>query len=134
MLRCPATQAALAHSHQHTVQCVFSCAEHKTINKATQVFLKYSTKPRNSKALGYWATDIIQLVFLLSIFYLLWLGSYPLFTPDEGRYSEVAREMVASQDFITPRINGVAFLDKPVLYYWLQAAAISLFGVKEWAI
>lgn len=81
-----------------------------------------------------WLSDLLWLSMLITLFYTLWLGSYPLFTPDEGRYSEVAREMVATGDYITPRVNGVAFLDKPVLYYWLQAAAIHLFGVKEWAI
>ena len=81
-----------------------------------------------------WLMDIIGLAAFFALFYLLWLNSYPLFTPDEGRYSEVAREMVATGDYITPRVNGVAFLDKPILYYWLQAAAIHLFGVKEWAL
>jgi 4-amino-4-deoxy-L-arabinose transferase-like glycosyltransferase len=81
-----------------------------------------------------WTTDLVILTLLLLVFYTFWLGSYPLFTPDEGRYSEVAREMVVTGDYITPRVNGVAFLDKPVLYYWLQAAAILLFGVKEWAL
>lgn len=71
---------------------------------------------------------------IVFIFYCFCLGCYPLFTPDEGRYSEIAREMVASGDYITPRVNGVAFLDKPVLYYWLQATAIHLFGIKEWAL
>jgi len=78
--------------------------------------------------------DIIFLSIILLVFYFLFLGSYPLFTPDEGRYSEVAREMIATGDYITPRVNGVAFLDKPVLYYWLQAAAIKLFGIQEWAL
>jgi 4-amino-4-deoxy-L-arabinose transferase-like glycosyltransferase len=81
-----------------------------------------------------WVTDILALVIFLGVFYALWIGSHALFTPDEGRYSEVAREMVASGDYITPRLNGVAFLDKPVLYYWLQASAIQLFGLKEWAL
>lgn len=79
-------------------------------------------------------TDLIYLAILLAIFYAVWIGGYALFTPDEGRYSEVAREMVASGDYVTPRLNGVAFLDKPALYYWLQASAINLFGVKEWAL
>jgi 4-amino-4-deoxy-L-arabinose transferase-like glycosyltransferase len=74
------------------------------------------------------------MAILLGLFYAIWIGSYALFTPDEGRYSEVAREMVASGDYITPRLNGVAFLDKPVLYYWLQASAINVFGLKEWAL
>jgi 4-amino-4-deoxy-L-arabinose transferase-like glycosyltransferase len=81
-----------------------------------------------------WVTDLISLTFLLSAFYLIWLGSHPLFTPDEGRYCEVAREMILTQDYITPRLNGVAFLDKPILYYWLQVSAIKVFGLKEWAL
>lgn len=82
----------------------------------------------------HWLIDIISLTLLCFIFYTLWLGHYPLFTPDEGRYSEVAREMIATGDYITPRVNGVAFLDKPILYYWLQALSIKLFGLKEWAL
>lgn len=81
-----------------------------------------------------WVTDILFLGALFGVFYFLWLGSYPFFTPDEGRYSEVAREMLVSGDFVTPRVNGVAFLDKPALYYWLQAASMYLFGIQEWAI
>lgn len=81
-----------------------------------------------------WIIDLISLAVFLGTLYALWIGSYALFTPDEGRYSEVAREMVATGDYITPRVNGVAFLDKPVLYYWLQASAIQLFGLKEWAL
>lgn len=77
---------------------------------------------------------MLSLSALFMGFYLLWLGSYPLFTPDEARYSEVAREMLATGNLITPKVNGIPFLDKPVLYYWLQAAAIALFGVKEWAL
>lgn len=92
------------------------------------VIVSYQKMHRN------WLTDIIGLAILFTLFYSLWLGSYPLFTPDEGRYSEVAREMIVSHDYITPRVNGVAFLDKPILYYWLQAIAIHLFGLKEWAL
>lgn len=81
-----------------------------------------------------WVTDVIFLGLACFIFYGFHLGHYPLFTPDEGRYSEIAREMIATGDYITPRVNGVAFLDKPILYYWLQAAAIHLFGLNEWAL
>lgn len=81
-----------------------------------------------------WLIDILSLAGIFILFYTFWLGSYPLFTPDEGRYSEVAREMIATNDYITPRIDGVAFLDKPILYYWLQAAAMKLLGVNEWAL
>lgn len=81
-----------------------------------------------------WIIDLFFIALIFGFFYAIWIGSYALFTPDEGRYSEVAREMVASSDYVTPRLNGVAFLDKPVLYYWLQASAIHLFGLKEWAL
>lgn len=81
-----------------------------------------------------WLLDLTCAFCLIGLFYTLWLGHHPLFTPDEGRYSEIAREMVATGDYITPRLNGVAFLDKPALYYWLQASAITLFGLKEWAL
>jgi len=81
-----------------------------------------------------WLHDTIYLTAFFSFFYFLFLGSYPLFTPDEGRYSEVAREMLVTSDFVTPKLNGIPFLDKPILYYWLQALAIKLFGLKEWAL
>ncbi len=65
---------------------------------------------------------------LFSILFLLLLNHRPLNNPDESRYSEIAFEMLRSGDFVTPRFNGVLFLDKPPLYYWLQASAITLFG------
>lgn len=87
-----------------------------------------------SSARRYWFSDIFWLSILLLAFYCVWLGSYPLFMPDEGRYSAVAREMLFTHDYITPRLDGIPFLDKPILYYWLQASAMKLFGVKEWAL
>lgn len=87
-----------------------------------------------SNGVSSWLIDLLSMGILLGIFYAAWLGSYALFTPDEGRYSEIAREMVVSGDYVTPRLNGVAFFDKPALYYWLQASAIKLFGLKEWSL
>ena len=57
----------------------------------------------------------------------------PLANPDEGRYSEISREMVASGDWITPRLNGVKYFEKPPLQYWASAAALSVFGDEEFA-
>ena len=60
---------------------------------------------------------------------LVWnLGGAPLLEPDEGRYTEVPREMLARGDFVTPHLNGVLYFEKPPLHYWLTAAAIGLFG------
>lgn len=78
-----------------------------------------------------WISDCLLILFSVFFFYRLFLGAYPLFTPDEGRYSEVAREMAITHDYITPRLNGVVFLDKPILYYWLQTIAIRFLGITE---
>ena len=98
------------------------------------MLITVNSKLENADNTTHWLRDIAGLLLFIGIFYALWMGSYALFVPDEGRYPEVAREMVATGDYITPRLNGVAFLDKPVLYYWLQASAIKMFGVKEWAL
>jgi 4-amino-4-deoxy-L-arabinose transferase-like glycosyltransferase len=56
----------------------------------------------------------------------------PLVDPDEGRYAEIPREMAATGDWITPRLDGLKYLEKPPLQYWATAAAYSVFGVHEW--
>jgi len=65
--------------------------------------------------------------------FLIGLGSTGLSDPDEGRNAEVAREMLASGDWITPRINDAVYLDKPPVFFWAVGAALGLFGVNEWA-
>src|SRR6202048_3083724 len=56
----------------------------------------------------------------------------PLVDPDEGRYAEIPREMVATGDWITPRLDGLKYFEKPPLQYWATAVAYSAFGVSEW--
>jgi 4-amino-4-deoxy-L-arabinose transferase-like glycosyltransferase len=66
---------------------------------------------------------------------VLWfanLGSRALMHPDEGRYAEIAREMSLTGDWVTPRLNGLKYLEKPPLQYWATAAAYRAFGVHEW--
>jgi 4-amino-4-deoxy-L-arabinose transferase-like glycosyltransferase len=53
--------------------------------------------------------------------------------PDEGRYAEIAREMLASGDWLVPRLNLVPYLEKPPLVYWLTALSFRVFGLTEWA-
>ncbi len=53
--------------------------------------------------------------------------------PDEGRYAEIAREMAASGDWVTPRLNGLKYFEKPPFQYWATAAAFNAFGVREWS-
>jgi 4-amino-4-deoxy-L-arabinose transferase-like glycosyltransferase len=56
----------------------------------------------------------------------------PLVDPDEGRYAEIPREMVGTGDWITPRLNGLKYFEKPPLQYWATAATYSVFGFSEW--
>jgi 4-amino-4-deoxy-L-arabinose transferase-like glycosyltransferase len=55
----------------------------------------------------------------------------PLIDRDEGRYAEGAREMLASGDWLVPRLFGVPYLEKPPLFFWLTAASCGLVGVGE---
>ena len=57
----------------------------------------------------------------------------PLANPDEGRYSEISREMAESGDWVTPRLNGLKYLEKPPLQYWATALAFRAFGATEWS-
>src|SRR5690242_11636271 len=55
-----------------------------------------------------------------------------LIKPDEGRYAEISREMAVTGDWVTPRLNGIKYLEKPPLHYWVGAAAMDQFGTHEW--
>ncbi len=68
------------------------------------------------------------------LFLLPQLSFYPLLPPDEARYVEIPREMVASNEYIVPRLNGVVYLEKPPLFYWLQTLPIKMFGMQEAAL
>lgn len=73
-------------------------------------------------------------VFLLfALLYLSRLAGYPLQDPDEGRYAEIPREMLASSDWITPHLSYVEYFEKPPLLYWLVAGAFRLLGATEGA-
>lgn len=81
-----------------------------------------------------WWKDTLFLTFILGGLFFILLGTRPLFVPDEGRYAEIAREMANSNDFITPYLNGVKYFEKPVLFYWLGAAAIKVIGLNLWSV
>ena len=75
----------------------------------------------------------VSAVFAVIAF--LWfvnLGSHSLWHPDEGRYAEISREMAASGDWVTPRLDDLKYFEKPPFQYWVTAAAYRAFGVHEW--
>jgi len=74
------------------------------------------------------------LLALFAILYLLPLQGHPLFIPDETRYAEIPREMVASGDWIVPRLNGLRYFEKPVMGYWLSAISLSTLGENRFAV
>ncbi len=53
--------------------------------------------------------------------------------PDEPRYAAIARAMAETHDWVTPRLWGTPWFEKPVLYYWMAGAAMRIFGVSEFA-
>ena len=76
----------------------------------------------------------VLLILFSAILYLLPLQGHPLFLPDETRYAEIPREMLASGDWIVPRLNGVRYFEKPVMGYWLSAISLSVFGENNFAV
>ena len=61
------------------------------------------------------------------------LGAPGLMDPDEGRYAEIAREMLLLKDWPIPHLNLVPYLEKPPLVYWLTSLSFAAFGYSEWA-
>ncbi|MGZ5201448.1 MAG: ArnT family glycosyltransferase, partial [Telluria sp.] len=77
---------------------------------------------RNKKLL--W---ILLAGFILVVLYAA--GVRTLVPPDEGRYAEMAREMVTSGDWITTRLNGIKYFEKPPLQTWANALTFAIFGL-----
>jgi 4-amino-4-deoxy-L-arabinose transferase-like glycosyltransferase len=70
-------------------------------------------------------------VVATSFFWML--GTAPLFDVDEGAFSQATLEMFQRGDFLSTYLNGAPRYDKPILVYWLQAAAVAALGPSEWA-
>lgn len=77
---------------------------------------------------------LLVCALLAAILYLPALGRPALWEPDEGRYAEIAREMVLAHDYVTPRDNWVRYFEKPPLLYWAEALSIKLLGPNELAV
>jgi 4-amino-4-deoxy-L-arabinose transferase-like glycosyltransferase len=76
-------------------------------------------------ARNFWLT-VAGIVCLIGLLYNF--NGYPLLDPDEGRNAEVAREMMASGNYVLPRLNDLPYLDKPVVYFAIGALTMKLVG------
>jgi len=87
---------------------------------------------QNATLRRYWNPLILLLLAVVCyVLFFHWLGKIGFLGPDEPRYSSIAREMFRSGDYITPRLNGSAWFEKPVLMYWGAALGYAIFGVGE---
>ena len=78
--------------------------------------------------------DYLIVVILATLCYILFLhqlGGIGFLGPDEPRYADVAREMFVSGDYVTPRLAGENWFEKPALMYWLAAIGYAIFGIGE---
>ncbi len=82
----------------------------------------------------FWRSRTAQYLFIACFILgsLLALDIRTLVPPDEGRYAEMAREMVLSGDWITTRLNGIKYFEKPPLHAWMSALSFAIFGLGEW--
>ena len=69
----------------------------------------------------------LGLLVLCCLLFFCRLGVPGLTDPDEGRYAEIAREMLVLKDYLTPHLNFLPYLEKPPLVYWLTAVSL-----KSW--
>jgi 4-amino-4-deoxy-L-arabinose transferase-like glycosyltransferase len=78
-------------------------------------------------------TDLLLILGFCAFLYFFGLNYFGLIGADEPRYAQIAREMLARHDWITPVLGGKPWLEKPVLYYWQAMLSYSIFGVSDWA-
>lgn len=78
-------------------------------------------------------TDWLLLAGFCGFLFFFGLAHFGLIGADEPRYAQVAREMLARHDWITPTLGGKPWLEKPPFYYWQAMIAYRIFGVSDWA-
>jgi 4-amino-4-deoxy-L-arabinose transferase-like glycosyltransferase len=77
---------------------------------------------------------LLAALLLAALVRLVLLGAFPLTDETEARYGEIAREMLATGDWITPQLNGGSpFWAKPPLSIWFTASSLGLFGITAFA-
>lgn len=78
-------------------------------------------------------TDWLLIVGFCAFLFFFGLNYFGLIGADEPRYAQIAREMLARHDWITPVLGQKPWLEKPILYYWEAMLSYSISGVSDWA-
>jgi 4-amino-4-deoxy-L-arabinose transferase-like glycosyltransferase len=82
---------------------------------------------------GEWQCSAVIGMFALASLLFLWgIWSFPFSDPDAGMYADIGQRMARSGDWITPRFNGLRYVEKPPLLYWLIALTYRMTGPSEW--
>ncbi len=89
--------------------------------------------PAEAKQAGGRATWLFPLI-LTAIIYLASTANRAVIDYDEGHYAQAPLHMIESGDWVTPYVNGVRFLEKPPLMYWMTAVSLRIFGISEFAL
>ena len=93
-----------------------------------------SANPRSSRATTSSNAPSWRIYLGIACMTLIWFGllsGRALYEPDEGRYAEIPREMLQNHQWVIPHLDGLAYLEKPPLQYWLTALSYALVGESE---
>lgn len=101
------------------------------LDSAAMTRKELSANPSRGASMPMRAAAVGLMLAALYVGYFSHLGALGFVGPDEPRYAWVAREMAETGDWVTPRLYGKPWFEKPILYYWLAAAAFRSFRVSE---
>lgn len=91
-------------------------------------------RARSARLRDYEHVGLVALALLVWVIVFRRLGWPSLFDPDEAHYAQLTREMMRAHSWFVPLLDGMPYIDKPVLFHWLQMAAIRLVGDSELAL
>src|SRR5688500_16804359 len=77
--------------------------------------------------------ELIVILFAAAIYLVACISPPSLMDDVDAVQAQIARNMLESGDWVTARLNGVAYLEKSPLVYWMMAVSYMIFGVHDWA-
>jgi dolichol-phosphate mannosyltransferase len=99
----------------------------------SKVLFAGGERPANPPAAAGGLWGALSFVVVLTVLLFFCRLHTPLMEPEEVRYAEVPRQMLAADRWVVPVLHGQDYLDKPPLFYWLVMGCYRVFGVHDWA-